>query len=63
MTAVKKMLSNKVSREKQEVNSIMAVVDMLWGAYDTDNNGYLDMSEFKHFAQGYLDIDTEAELG
>jgi hypothetical protein len=41
----------------------MEVIDMLWGAYDTDNNGHLDMDEFKNFAESYLQIDTEAELG
>lgn len=63
MESVKKMLKNKVNREKQEVNSILSVVDMLWGAYDTDNNGHLDMKEFKNFAESYLEIDMEAELG
>tara|TARA_B110000285_G_C14898285_1_gene501937 strand:+ start:306 stop:458 length:153 start_codon:yes stop_codon:yes gene_type:complete len=45
------------------MNSILAVVDMLWAAYDNDNNGYLDMDEFKNLAENYLEIDEEAELG
>ena len=63
MNSIKKMLLSKVDRERQEMNSILAVVDMLWAAYDNDNNGYLDMDEFKNLAENYLEIDEEAELG
>lgn len=36
---------------------------MLWGAYDADGNGHLDLDEFKNLAENYLEIDEEAGLG
>ena len=53
----------KIEKERQELNSILAVVDMLWAAYDSDSNGSLDMDEFKNLAENYLEIDEEAGLG
>lgn len=57
------MLTGKVEQERQELNSILAVVDMLWGAYDADGNGHLDLDEFKNLAENYLEIDEESGLG
>ena len=57
------MLMGKIEKERQELNSILAVVDMLWAAYDSDSNGSLDMDEFRNLAENYLEIDEEAGLG
>ena len=60
---IKQEFEKKVQGQKWKVDSIIAVVDLVWHTYDQDNNGYLDKDEFGKFAESYISLDHDLKIG
>ena len=60
---IKQEFEKKVQGQKWKVDSIIAVVDLVWHTYDQDSNGYLDKDEFGKFAESYISLDHDLKIG